>query len=216
MRRIFYYAIIYTITLNNSLTLNAQKDLYSANLNIEGITVDSLYDIVNNPAWPYKEKIGVFYKCFFKRESQQEKQIAIINTLLSESKRKKDINGLLYGYSYFADFYNELNNNDLFNIYMDSADMYTEKANYSIALAAYHYSKGTQAINVPYGKKEGYKQFEIAINHYSKVIHEISYFGYILYNITIYAANQPDMTLTKRLMQNVENILQNFLNLNNQ
>lgn len=209
MAKFFYYTIIYTITLNYSYALHAQENINSVILNDEGMTIDSLYNIATNPAFPYKEKMRIFYECYFKRESQQETQKAIINTLLWESKKKKDINGLLYGYAYFADYYNELNDNELFIIYIDSADIYAEKANHSIALAAYHYSKGTQAINVPYGKKEGYKQFEMAINNYCKVIHEISYFGYILYNITVYTANQPDMTLTKRLIQNVENILHN-------
>ena len=208
MRKKTYFTIIIAISLAFSSFVVGQEENNPSFLNNEGMTIDSLYDIVFNPNIPYKEKIQVFYQCNFKREEQQEKQLSIINTLLSESKKNKDMNGLLYGYSFLADLHNEWNNNDLFNLYVDSADMYFEQATHSIALATYHYTKGTQAINVPYGKKEGYKQFEIAIEHYSQISHEIPYFDYILYNITIYIANQPDTTFTKRLINIVENILQ--------
>ena len=208
MRKNTCTVIIITIMLGVSSFMFAQDDNDSVLLNNEGMTIDSLYDIVNNPKIAYKEKIQVFYQCNFKREAQQEKQKSIINTLLAESKKKKDVNGLLYGYVFLADLYNEWNDNDMFLLYVDSADLYAEHASHSIALAAYHYTKGTQAINVPYGKKEGYKQFETAIDHYSRIIHEIPYFDYILYNITIYVANQPDTTFTKRLINMVENILQ--------
>jgi len=201
--------IIIAVSLTISSFILAQEENISLYLNNDGMTIDSLFDIVNNPKIPYKEKMKVFYQCNFKREALQEKQISLINTLLAESKQKKDMNGLLYSYVFLADLYNEWNNNDLFNLYIDSADLYAEQATHSIALASYHYTKGTQAINEPYGKKEGYKQFEMAINHYSKSIHDIPYFDYILYNITIYIANQPDTTFTKRLIEIVENILQN-------
>ena len=203
MRLLVLFIFIQSI----SLSILAQEDHYSVYLNNEGMTIDSLFDIVYNPKLSYKEKMRIFYQCNFKREAQQEKQTAIVNTLLSESKRKKDINGLLYGYVYFADLHNEWNNNDLFQTYIDSADFYAENATHPIALAAYHYIKGTQAINVLYGKKEGYKQFEMAIDHYSRAIHEIPYFDYILYNIAIYIANQPDTTFSKRLINKVENML---------
>ena len=201
--------IIFAFALTVSTFILAQEDNVSLYLNNDGMTIDSLYDIVNNPKISYKEKMKVFYRCNFKREALQDKQISLINTLLSESKQKKDINGLLYGYVFLADLYNEWNNNDLFHLYIDSADLYAEQATHSIALAAYHYTKGAQAINEPYGKKEGYKQFEMAINYYSKSIYEIPYFDYILYNITIYVANQPDTTFTKRLIGIVEDIMQN-------
>ena len=208
MRKLVYFSYIFAFSLGISLPIQAQKDVGAVYLNNEGVTVDSLFDIVNNPKISYDEKMKLFYKCNFKRESEQEKQTAIVSALLSMSKRKKDLNGLLYGYVYLADLYNEWNNTDLFNAYIDSADMYADKATHAIALAAYHYTKGAQAINVPYGKKEGYKQFETAIDHYSKVSHEIPYFGYILYNITVYIANQPDTTYTKRLIHKVESIMQ--------
>ena len=208
MRKKTYAIIFFAISLTVSSFILAQEDNISLYLNNDGMTIDSLYDIVNNPKIPYKEKMKVFYRCNFKRETQQDKQLSLINTLLSESKQKKDMNGLLYGYVFLADLHNEWNNNDLFNLYIDSADLYAEQANHSIALAAYHYTKGSQAINEPYGKKEGYKQFETAINYYSKSIYEIPYFDYILYNITIYIANQPDTTFTKRLIGIVEDILQ--------
>ena len=200
----FLYLLISLLSISS--IAYAQEDHSSVYLNNEGMTIDSLYDIVKNPKISYQEKMRAFYRCTFKREEQLEKQTAIINAYLSESKRKKDVNGLLYGYTYFADLQNEWNNNDLFNTYIDSADLYAENATHSIALAAYHYTKGTQAINVPYGIKEGYKQFEMAIDHYSQAIHEIPYFDYILYNITIYIANQPDTTFTKRLINKVENL----------
>ena len=208
MRKKSYSIIIIAVSLTVSSFIYAQEENMPLYLNNEGMTVDSLYDIVNNPNIPYKEKINVFYRCNFKREAQQEKQISTVNTMLSESKQKKDINGLLYGYVFLADLQNEWNNNDLFHLYIDSADMYAEQATHPIALAAYHYTKGTQAINEPYGKKEGYKQFELAINHYSQGILEIPYFDYILYNITIYIANQPDTTFSKRLIKIVDSILQ--------
>jgi len=209
MRKKTCSKILIAVSLTVSSFILAQEDTISLYLNNNGMTIDSLFDIANNPKIPYKEKMRIFYQCNFKREAQQEKQTALINTLLSESKQKKDMNGLLYGYVFLADLYNEWNNNDLFNLYIDSADLYAEQATHPVALAAYHYTKGTQAINEPYGKKEGYKQFEMSINHYSKSIHEIPYFDYILYNITIYTANQPDTTFPKRLIGIVENIMQN-------
>ena len=208
MRNVFFIILIIAITLSTSSFMPAQDDFQDVYLNNEGITIDALYDIMNNPQISYKEKLRTFYQCNFKRDSQHEKQSSLINTFLSESKRNKDVNGLLYGYVFFAELQSEWNNNDLFMTYIDSADLYAEQANNSIALGAYHYTKGTQAINVPYGKKEGYKQFETAIDHYSRIIQEIPYFAYILYNITIYTANQPDKTFTNRLIRKVESILQ--------
>ncbi len=208
MRKRILHTIIYIIALTISSFIYAQEEVGIVYLNDEGMTLDSLYDIVNSPKITYKEKINAFYKCNYKRDSQREKQTSIINTLLAESKDKKDINGLLYEYIYLADLNNEWNNEDLFNLYIDSADIYAEDATNSLALAGYHYTKGTQAINAPYGKKEGYKQFEKAIDHYSQTSHNIRYLSYILYNIAIYTANQPDTTLAKRLIEKVEHILQ--------
>lgn len=207
MRKEIFATIIYII-LSVPLSVKASEDTTQVYLNNEGMTLDSLYDIVNNPQIPYKEKMNIFYRCNYKRNSQQEKQAFIINTLLSESKKKKDVNGLLYGYIYLADLNNEWNNENLFNIYIDSADIYAEDATNPLALAGYHYTKGTQAINAPYGKKEGYKQFEKAIDYYSQTSQDIQYISYILYNIAVYTANQPDTTYTKRLIEKVENILQ--------
>ncbi len=207
MRKKTFFIIIFAITLCFSPIIHAQEESETVYLNNAGMTIDSLYTIVFNPQTPYKVKIQTFYQCIFKRESQPEKQLSIYNALLTESKRKKDANALLFGYVFLADLYNEWNDDKKFTLYIDSADLYSEMATHSIALASYYYTKGTQAINVPYGKKEGYKQFEIAINHYSQVIQEIPYFDYILYNITIYIANQPDTTYTKRLIHIVEKIL---------
>jgi len=200
--------IVIVVALFISSFNQTQEGNLSVLLNNEGITIDSLYVMANNPKIAYKEKMRQFYRCIFKRKSQQEKQITTIQILLKESKRKKDINGLLYGYVYLADLYNEWNNEVLFQTCIDSADQIAEKATHSIALAAYHYIKGTQAINEAYGKKEGYKQFEMAIDHYSRIINDIPYFGYILYNMTIYVANQPDTTFTKRLIHKVETIFE--------
>ena len=208
MRKKIYLLIVISLSLFASSFIFAQEENVPLFLNNEDMTIDSLYDIVHNPYIPYKEKMSVFYRCNFKREAQQEKQTSLLNKILSESKQKKDMNGLLYGYVFFADLHNEWNNNEMFHLYIDSADIIAEQATLPIALAAYHYTKGTQAINEPYGKKEGYKQFEMAINHYSKSVHEIPYFDYILYNITIYIANQPDTTFSKRIISIVENILQ--------
>ncbi|MDR2915438.1 MAG: hypothetical protein LBV74_11495 [Tannerella sp.] len=208
MRKKTLYTIIYTIILSISSFTYAQEEANAVYLNNEGMTLDSLYDIVNDPQISYKEKMNIFYRCNYKRDSQREKQTSTINTLLAESKRKRDANGLLYEYIYLADLHNEWNNEDLFNLYIDSADIYAEDATSSLALAGYHYTKGTQAINAPYGKKEGYKQFEKAIDYYSQANQDIQYLSYILYNITIYTANQPDTTFAKRLIEKVEHILQ--------
>jgi len=188
--------------------INAHEDSTVVYLNNDGMTLDSLYNIVNNPKISYKEKMSIFYRCSYKRNSQQSKQTSTINALLSESKKRKDTNGLLYNYTYLADLNYEWNNNELYTLYIDSADMYAENATNQLALARYHYTKGTQAINAPYGKKEGYKQFEKAIDYYSQTGTEIQELGYILYNIAVYTANQPDTTYSKRLIEKVKNILE--------
>ena len=208
MRREVFCIIFIYIILTISSSVKAQEDFNEVFLNNEGMTLDSLYNIVNNPEISYKEKMNIFYKCNYKRNSQQEKQISVINTLLSEGKRKNDINSILYCYVYLADLNNEWNNKDLFNIYIDSADIYAESATNPLVLAGYHYTKGTQAINAPYGKKEGYKQFEKAIEYYSQTGNDIQDISYILYNITAYTTNQPDSLFSKRLIEKTENILQ--------
>ncbi|MDR0395443.1 MAG: hypothetical protein LBH77_09825 [Tannerella sp.] len=152
--------------------------------------------------------MDIFYRCNHKKGLQQEKQIRVINRILSESKRKKDINGLLHNYIYLANLYNEWNNKTFFNLYIDSADVYAENATNPFALARYHYAKGTQAINVPYGKKEGYKQFEKAIDYYDRISSEVQAISYYVYNISVYTANQPDTIFAKRLIRKVENLLQ--------
>ena len=184
---------------------NAQEDTSKVYLNNTGMTLDSLFFIINDNRISYKEKINVFYECYYKRNSQQKKQTSVINAILSESKKEKDINGQLYCYIYLADLNNEWENEDLFNLYIDSADIYTKNASHPIALAGYHYTKGTQAIYAPYGKKEGYKQFEKALEYYCQTSRDISY---IIYSITSYTANQPDSLLSKRLIEQVENIMQ--------
>ena len=199
--------IIFILLFTISSTIKANEEDGEVYLNKEGMTLDSLISIVNNPIISYKEKMDIFYMCNYKRNSQQEKQTSAINTLLSESKLNKDINGILYCYVYLADLNNEWNHEEQFNKYIDSAEIYSEKATNPLALAAYHYTKGTQAINAPYGKKEGYKQFEKAIEYYSQAdsIQDISY---ILYNLTAYTTNQPDSLFSKRLIGKVESILQ--------
>jgi ATP-dependent Lon protease, bacterial type len=190
-----------------SSTVKANEEDGKVYLNKEGMTLDSLINIVNDPTISYKEKMEIFYRCNYKRNSQQEKQTSVINTLLSESKLNKDINGILYCYIYLADLNNEWNHEELFNNYINSAEAYAENATNPLALAGYHYTKGTQAINAPYGKKEGYKQFEKAIEYYSQVdsVQDISY---ILYNLTAYTTNQPDSLFSKRLIGKIESILQ--------
>ena len=189
-----------------SATVKANEEDGKVYLNKEGMTLDSLINIVNDPTISYKEKMEIFYRCNYKRNSQQEKQTSVINTLLSESKLNKDINGILYCYIYLADLNNEWNHEELFNNYINSAEAYAENATNPLALAGYHYTKGTQAINAPYGKKEGYKQFEKAIEYYSQVdsVQDISY---ILYNLTAYTTNQPDSLFSKRLIGKIESIL---------
>ena len=207
MKNLTFYILIFTFYAI-SLPVKAQEDINEVYLNSEGMTLDSLYDIVHNPQISYTEKMNIFYRCNYKRNSQPEKQISVINTLLSESKKKKDINGILYCYIYLADLHNEWNNEELFNIYIDSADIYVESTTNPLVLAGYHYTKGTQAINAPYGKKEGYKQFEKAIEYYSQTGNDIQDISYILYNITAYTTNQPDSLYSKRLIGIIENILQ--------
>lgn len=200
---------VYTVLLISLFSLPGatQVDLDDVYLNNKGMTLDSLYNIVHQTQISYTDKMNAFYACHYKRNSQQAKQTATINMLLAESKAKKDVNGLLYGYIYLADLNNEWENEELFNNYIDSADIYADEATNPIALAGYHYTKGTQAINAPYGKKEGYKQFEKAIDYYSQASHDTQYLSYILYNIAIYTANQPDTTFAKRLIEKVEHIL---------
>ena len=207
MRKGIFFTFIYILFVVPS-SVTAQEDINEVYLNNEGMTLDSLYNIVNNPQISYKEKMNIFYRCNYKRNSQQEKQKSVINNLLSEGKRKNDINGILYCYIYLADLNNEWNNEGLFNLYIDSADIYAEKANNPLVLAGYYYTKGTQAINAPYGKKEGYKQFEKAIEYYSLTGNDIQDINYILYNITAYTTNQPDSLFSKRLIEKIENILQ--------
>ena len=188
--------------------IDAQEESDKLYLNNEGMTLDSLYSIVNDPQLSYKDKVNAFYKCNYKRNSQREKQTSVINILISESKKEKDKNGLLYGYIYLADLNKEWDNEELFTTYIDSADIYADDANNPLVLAGYHYSKGTQAIDAPYGKKEGYKQFETAVDYYSKTGLDIQSMSYILNNITFYIANQPDTVYAKRLIEKVENIMQ--------
>ncbi|MDR2775934.1 MAG: hypothetical protein LBC19_14600 [Tannerella sp.] len=90
----------------------------------------------------------------------------------------------------------------------DSGGIYTEDGSRPLYLANYHYTTGTQAINVPYGKKEGYKHFEKAIGYYEQVDKDVYAISPYIYNIAVYTANQPDTVLAKRLIGKVENILQ--------
>ena len=202
------YIIIFILFAIPSIHTIAQEEPEKVYLNNEGMTLDSLFHIVNDPRIPYKDKMNIFYGCYYKRNSQREKQTAVINALISESKREKDFNGLLYGYIYLADLNNEWDNKDAFNSYIDSADIYAEDASEPLALAAYHYTKGTQAIDAPYGKKEGYKQFEMAVDYYSQAGPDIQNISYILYNIATYTANQPDTIFAKRLIEKVDKIAQ--------
>jgi hypothetical protein len=172
------------------------------------MTLDSLDVIVNNLKISYREKMDAFYQCNYKRTSQQERQKQVINKLLAESKKRKDINGLLYNYVYLADLYNEWDDKVSFHQYIDSADMYVEEATLPLALARYHYTKGTQAINTPYGKKEGYKQFEKALDYFEHTFYKGLSISYDIYNISVYAANQSDTIFVERLIQKVENLLE--------
>jgi hypothetical protein len=90
----------------------------------------------------------------------------------------------------------------------DSIDIYAEKGGQPLSLAHYHYTMGTQAINAPYGKKEGYKHFEKALDYYEQVDNDTHAISCHIYNIAVYTANQPDTTYAKRLIGKVENILQ--------
>ena len=196
------------IFLFSCFFIYSQEDTAVVYLNNEGMTLDSFVLIVNDSQISYKKKMDIFYKCNYKRNRQQDKQISIINKLLSESKRRRDVNGILYSYVYLADLYYEWDNNELFNAYIDSADMYVENAIHPLALAQYHYTNGTQAINMPYGKKEGYKQFEKAIDYYEQLSRDTYIISYYIYNIAVYTANQPDTIFAKRLIRKIENILQ--------
>jgi hypothetical protein len=210
MKEKFFLAFLsITLSFSASYAIEESDKVY---LNNEGMTLDSLFMIVNDPTIPYTDKINAFYRCNHKRNSHQDKQVSVINTLLLQSKINRDNNGILYGYVYLADLYNEWDNENLFETYIDSADLYSEKANNPLALAGFHFTKGTQAINAPYGRKEGYKQFEKSIDYYSQVNHDIQDISYILYNIVFYTANQPDTTYAKRLIEKIEIILQKDYN----
>ena len=208
MRGIFVFFILTIISTISSIQIKAQEESEKLYLNNKGMTLDSLYNIVNDPKMSYKDKMNAFYECNSKRNSQREKQTAVINAIITESKREKDKNGLMFGYIYLADLNNEWDNEELFNAYIDSADLYADDATNPLVLAGYHYTKGTQAIDALYGKKEGYKQFETAVDYYSKTGLDIQSMSYILYNITFYIANQPDTIYAERLIDKVKNILQ--------
>jgi hypothetical protein len=176
-------------------------------LNEEGLTIDSLANVIDDEDISYREKIALVYECSYKRDTLQEKQIGVLNRILRESKKEKDVNGILFIYIYLADLYHEWEENHLFDAYVDSADFCMEDATDPHALAKYHFTKGTQAINKPYGRKEGYKQFEEAIDYFNRIENETHSIEATLYNITVYAANTPDTTSSKRIIGKIENIL---------
>jgi hypothetical protein len=176
-------------------------------LNDEGLTIDSMANVIDNEGIPYNEKMALVYECRYKRDTLREKQIEVLNRIIEKSKRQKDVNGILYIYVYLADLYYAWEDNRRFEIYVDSADLYMEDATEPLSLARYHFMKGMQAINKPYGRKEGYKQFEEAIDYFNRIENETRSIETTLYNITVYAANTPDTTFSKRIIKKIENIL---------
>jgi hypothetical protein len=96
------------------------------------------------------------------------------------------------------------------NVPADSVevDLSAEEGDQPLSLAYYHYTMGAQAINAPYGKKEGYQHFEKAIDYYEQVDKDTHAISCFIYNIAVYTANQPDTLYAKRLIGKVENILQ--------
>ncbi|MDR1723991.1 MAG: hypothetical protein LBR84_08675 [Tannerella sp.] len=154
-----------------------------------------------------RNAIGHDYDFNFHESEDPQRRLEIIRELESESKRRNDTDGLLYSYVCLAEVYYYLNDEKQFEVYLDSADMYFEYTDNPIILAKYHYTKGTQAINAPYGRKEGYKQFELAIDYYIKSNRSSMSVGKILNDIAVYTANQPDTTFVKRLISKVDTIM---------
>ncbi|MDR0836449.1 MAG: hypothetical protein LBN11_07730 [Tannerella sp.] len=187
--------------------LYAQEDLLALHLNENGVTIDSLIEVIENKDIPYKEKIALIYECRYKRDTLREKQIDVLNQILEESKKQNDVNGMLFTYVYLADLYHAWEENHLFDVYADSADLCMEDATNPLSLARYHFTKGTQAIDKPYGRKEGYKQFEKAIDSFNQIEDEAPSIEVTLYNITVYTANTPDTASSKRIIGKIENIL---------
>jgi hypothetical protein len=190
-----------------NVLLYSQEDRATIYLNENGLTIDSLAKVIDNEDISYKEKVALVYKCSYKKDTLREKQIEVLNRILKESKKQKDVDGILYLYVYLADLYYVWEENHLFDVYLDSADLYMEDATRPLSLARYHFTKGTQAINKPYGRKEGYKQFENAIDYFNRIENEISSIEATLYDITIYTANMPDTVFSKRIIGKIENIL---------
>ncbi|MDR2147488.1 MAG: hypothetical protein LBE91_13620 [Tannerella sp.] len=185
----------------------AQEEAKPLFLNESGLTIDSLANVIDNEDIPYREKIALVYECSYKRDTLREKQIATLDRILQESKREKDVNGILFIYVYKADLYHAWEKSGLFKTYVDSAETVMEDATNPLSLARYHFTKGTEVINSPYGRKKGYNEFEKAIDYFNLIQNETRSIETTLYNITIYAANQPDTTSSKRIIEKVENIL---------
>jgi hypothetical protein len=201
--------IIISYLLINILLLKAQEDTNVIYLNNDGLTLDSLYSTVFDPNISYDKKIELLYVSRYRRDLEQEKQTEIINELLLEGKKNKDYDGILYCYVFLADLYYTWENAELFNLYIDSADMYIKRVSNPLSLARYHYIKGSQAIIEPYGIKEGYKQFELALDYYIMTKQYPTTIGVILYNISVYTANQPDTAFVQRIINKTEFVLQN-------
>ncbi|MDR0835436.1 MAG: hypothetical protein LBN11_02500 [Tannerella sp.] len=199
--------IVVVSFLFSGFFLSAQTNGQVLYLNDKKLTLDSLSKVISDEDISYQTKINTFYTSEYKREPEKEKQIEVINNLLAESKKEMDIDGILFIYVYLAYLYYTWENEKLFNIYADSADIYAEDAKNPLSLGHYHFTKGTQAIHDRYGRREGYKQFELAIDYFSGIKNETRSIASSLYNITIYTANQPDTTSSKRIIGKIEKLL---------
>jgi hypothetical protein len=192
---------------SSCILLYSREDSPVVYLNNEWITLDSFALIVSDPKISHKEKMKIFYHCNCKKSPQREKQISTVNRLLSANKKLHDINGLLYSYACLAELHNGRDNNELFNAYIDSADRCAEKATNVLSLARYHYIKGIQAMDVPYGEKEGYMQFEKAVDYYDRANMDARNVSPYIYSIAVYTANRQDSLFAKQLIRKAENIL---------
>jgi hypothetical protein len=170
------------------------------------MTLDSLCYIASNGKISYKEKLRLFYGSNYCEEAQRDVQTSALYSVLAESKRRNDPEGLLLGYSYLAYLNDEWKNYKLSRLYIDSAEMYVEQASNTLALARFHYLKGIQALNTAYGRKEGHRWFEKAMDLYIASNYTPDYLSYITYNISIYSAHQPDPVFIDKMLDRVQQI----------
>jgi len=205
MRNRLIYLLLSTISL---IAEEAAADSSTNSAAPKAMTLDSLRGIACNPRLSYRDRLQLFYSNNFCEEVNREEQTALINTLLSESKRRNDPDGLLIGYSHLAYINDEWGHTAQSKVYLDSANLYADEATNTLSLARYHYLKGMEAIRIPYGRKEGHREFETAMYLYLQSGYAIQYLSFITYNIAVYSTHQPDTIFTKSMIDRVEYLLE--------